>query len=213
VENCYDVGGGKAMGYINTGHWLDYKVSVSEARTFVFSLRVATPFSGGVIEVRNASGVVLSSINLPNTGNWQRWVTVNTELNLPKGDQTLRLYVKSGGFNLNWFQTTKLDYLPFASNGNPTTFGNMQENKQLTVYPNPFTTTATVEFSVPKGESAKVELYNIQGVLVETLFNSISNNDFINRVTIDGGKYANGIYIVKLTIGKQIQNTKVILQK
>jgi endoglucanase len=41
---------------------------------------------------------------VPSTGGWQTWRTITQNVNLAAGQQTIRLAVKGGGFNLNWFQ-------------------------------------------------------------------------------------------------------------
>jgi hypothetical protein len=217
LQATTDVGGGSNMAGINTGMWLDYNVSVASDATFTFNFRVASPNTGGAIEVRKADGTVLATITVPNTGAWQTWTTVSTSVNLPAGNQTLRLYVKSGGFNLNWWEALGANNLSRTSAKIESAVTEMTtvENRQgLNVYPNPFRSTATIEFAVPEGNSASVEIFTVQGVLVDVLFKAQKVSGTVNRVFINGSRYSSGIYICKLTYGDgKVLYKKIVLQK
>ncbi|WP_062545236.1 carbohydrate-binding protein [Rufibacter tibetensis] len=104
VENTSDVGGGQNVGYIDTNDWMNYSVSVSSAGTYNVSFRVATGNTGGRFEVRSASGAVLATVDVPQTGGWQAWQTVSAPVALAAGTQTLQLYVRGGGWNINWLE-------------------------------------------------------------------------------------------------------------
>jgi hypothetical protein len=65
--------------------------------------RVASQTAGGSIELRK-DGAVLSTATVPVTGAWQTWATVSTQATLAAGEQTLRIHITTGGFNLNWIQ-------------------------------------------------------------------------------------------------------------
>ncbi|WP_181305353.1 carbohydrate-binding protein [Rufibacter sp. XAAS-G3-1] len=105
-ENTDDTGGGQNLGYVDDGDWADYKVSAASNGAYTFSLRVASHSGSSVIEVKNAGGAVLGSVTVPATGDWQSYTTVKVAVNLNAGDQTIRLYAKEGGWNLNWFEAT-----------------------------------------------------------------------------------------------------------
>ena len=47
------------------------------------------------------------AIAVPNTGGWQNWQTVNITVNLQAGQQDLAIFVRKGGWNINWWQLTK----------------------------------------------------------------------------------------------------------
>ncbi|GGK56547.1 carbohydrate-binding protein [Rufibacter glacialis] len=106
-ETTGDTGGGENLGYISDNNWLDYKVNVTAAGTYSLGFRVASPSSTGFIEVRAANGTVLGSTDVPNTGGWQTYATTEAVVNLLAGEQTLRLQIVKGGFNLNWIETAK----------------------------------------------------------------------------------------------------------
>lgn len=82
-------------------------------------------------------------------------------------------------------------------------------------YPNPFNPSTVITYSIPQPEKVRLEIYNILGQKVMTLFNgqqmagthSIawnSKNDF-------GQDVASGVYLLKLTAGSFTQVKKMML--
>ncbi|PZR28103.1 MAG: hypothetical protein DI535_08070 [Citrobacter freundii] len=104
TEATSDAGGGLNVGYVEGGDWMDYNVAVASAGSYIVNFRVATTAVNNQIQLRKADGTVLVSAVLPNTNGWQTWVTVSATLNLSQGNQVLRIYAPTGGFNLNWFE-------------------------------------------------------------------------------------------------------------
>ena len=49
------------------------------------------------------------SFNVPNTGSWQIWQTVEKDALLPAGKYTLKINVLGSEFNINWFNFITLD--------------------------------------------------------------------------------------------------------
>jgi endoglucanase len=102
TETTSDAGGGLNVGRIDDNDWLDYNVNVASAGTYAFDFRVAKQYGDGKIEIRNASGTVLGSVEIPYTGGWQSWNTVSATAVLPAGNQVLRIYAAKGDWNFNW---------------------------------------------------------------------------------------------------------------
>ncbi|MDO6490961.1 MULTISPECIES: carbohydrate-binding protein [unclassified Cellulophaga] len=103
VENTSDVGGGKNIGYVESGDFTSYKVSVAEAGVYKVQAKVATKTTGGKIKI-NADGTSVGELTVANTGGWQTWQTVSTTVNLEAGEQTLQLNFTGGSgylFNVN----------------------------------------------------------------------------------------------------------------
>lgn len=103
-ETTSDAGGGKNVGYIDAGDWMDYKANVNAAGTYTLNFRVASPYSGQQLQLKNASGTILATVTLPQTGAWQSWTTISTTVTLPAGNQTLRIFSVNGGLNINWME-------------------------------------------------------------------------------------------------------------
>jgi hypothetical protein len=102
VSPTTDSGGGYHIGYVNPGDWMDYQVNVQTAGTYSLGFRVASMYANTQLQLRNSSGTVLGTVNIPNTGSWQTWQTVYTTVSLPAGAQTLRVYAATGEVNINW---------------------------------------------------------------------------------------------------------------
>lgn len=110
TENTSDAGGGQNVGYIDSGDWMTYSINVPAAGTYKVSYRVAAQAGGGQIQLEKAGGSpVYSNINLPATGDWQNWQTINHNVALPAGEQLIAISAVTGGFNINWLKVETLD--------------------------------------------------------------------------------------------------------
>lgn len=103
TENCSDTDGGQNVGWIDAGDWMDYQVIVPASGTYKANLRVKGWNANAAVDIMTG-GSVLGTANV-NTGS--RWTTVPAgEFALNQGTNTLRVYAKAGGFNLNWIELT-----------------------------------------------------------------------------------------------------------
>ncbi len=68
----------------------------------------------------------------------------------------------------------------------------------LNAYPNPFVSTATIDFSVPQAGEVRLEVYNLTGVLVERLFDGEAEAGVVYHNTFDATGKAKGIYLYRL---------------
>ncbi|MFI7386331.1 carbohydrate-binding protein [Streptomyces sp. NPDC049813] len=73
--------GGKTLGYIENGDWAGY-ASVPTAGAKTFAAKVSSAGAGGTIQIRSgsATGPVLGSVAVANTGGWETFATVSTPL-------------------------------------------------------------------------------------------------------------------------------------
>ncbi|NNL32200.1 MAG: T9SS type A sorting domain-containing protein, partial [Flavobacteriaceae bacterium] len=73
------------------------------------------------------------------------------------------------------------------------------ENIIMNVYPNPFKLSASINFTMVNDDKVTVEVYNLRGQLVETLFQGQIRGGQFNQVTFNPKEtMAAGIYLVKL---------------
>jgi hypothetical protein len=111
LEVCSDTGCGYDIGWTATGQWFNYTVDVATAGTYTVGLRVAAP--GAVtdaLHIASSSGANLSGdVNIPATGGYQTWTTVDAAVTLPAGVQTLTVDQDNGGWNIY--------YMAFATAG------------------------------------------------------------------------------------------------
>jgi hypothetical protein len=101
--------GGQNIGWVNTGEWLEYTVDVQTAGTYAVEARVASPNNGGSFRIEVDGQDRTGPIPVQSTGGWQTWRTVEGQLQLDAGPQTLRLHVvnSNAGFNINWLRFTR----------------------------------------------------------------------------------------------------------
>ncbi|HVK24948.1 MAG TPA: ThuA domain-containing protein [Actinokineospora sp.] len=91
---------GQTLGYIDAGDWAAYAgMDLTGASTF--KARVVSGGAGGTIQVRadSATGAVLGSVAVPNTGGWTTYADVQGTLSgVPSGVHTLHLtFTGTGG--------------------------------------------------------------------------------------------------------------------
>jgi hypothetical protein len=105
LEGTTDTGGGDDLGWTGAGQWFHYTVNVATAGTYTLGLRVAAPTAvTDALHIDNSTGTNLSgNVNIPATGGYQTWTTVNTTVTLPAGVQTLTLDQDNAGWNINYF--------------------------------------------------------------------------------------------------------------
>ena len=109
IENSSDTGSGYDVGQTNPGDWLNYSVSIAQARAYTLSVRVANGVGGGAFHLAVDGTSITKSISVPETGGYQSWQTIRIpDVPLPAGRHTLQLVMETGGFynavgNFNWF--------------------------------------------------------------------------------------------------------------
>jgi len=78
--------------------------------------------------------------------------------------------------------------------------------KQLSIYPNPLTNTAVIEFDNPNNVAYTLNIINTNGQIVKTIQNITDNN-----ITISKNNLSNGVYFVELK-GDNIYRNKLIIE-
>ena len=102
TEDCRE--GGKDVGYISVGDWMDYTITVNTTGTHTLSFRVAGPKS--TLQVQKSDGTVLANVTLPGTTSGQVYTTATATVQLSAGKQTIRIYATSAAWNFNWWEYT-----------------------------------------------------------------------------------------------------------
>ena len=79
-------------------------------------------------------------------------------------------------------------------------------------YPNPFNPVTKIDFSIPKGDDVKLEVYDALGRLVDKLINKyLSAGSY--SIDFNGSNLPSGIYFYRLTSGSFVQMKKAVLLK
>jgi hypothetical protein len=82
--------------------------------------------------------------------------------------------------------------------------------KEPIIYPNPFTTKTNIQFTASESGNAVVELYNINGVKVRTLFSGSVFQGRVYNVPAGDVLLPKGIYVYNIKNGKQNQRGQLI---
>jgi len=98
IEGSSDSGGGYNVGWMSSGEWLKYTVTVSTAGTYTLEFRVAASGAGGTFHLEVNGSDKTGPLTIPNTGGWQSWATVTkTGVSLAAGQQAWRVVIDSAG--------------------------------------------------------------------------------------------------------------------
>jgi arabinoxylan arabinofuranohydrolase len=94
---------GYAVGYTQTGEWLEYTVQVSKAGPQPFQARVSSGGAGGAMRLEVDGVPITDSLVIPNTGSWDTYqILSDTTAALTAGPHVLRLSVLGPYFNIDW---------------------------------------------------------------------------------------------------------------
>jgi hypothetical protein len=90
--------GGATAGFINNDDWIAF-TPYNLANAARFTARVASAGAGGTIEVRagSATGTLLGTATVANTGGWENYVNVSAALTTPPTASTALYLVFKGG--------------------------------------------------------------------------------------------------------------------
>lgn len=187
-EEAQDVGGGFNFGYTDNGDYAEYFVKIDQSGTYEFSYRIAAVAGNGKFRIQcyddNNQMTTHGVFNVPATGGWQSWQTVNTEISLPAGYYKLRLYIVSKEFNMNWFKVGSLIY----------GLEDMKENG-LYIYPNPATDKLIIK-SEQLSENIEIEVFNMMGQSIYA-----AERTQLSSFEVDVASWPKGVYLVRIAAG------------
>ncbi|MFO7896105.1 MAG: T9SS type A sorting domain-containing protein [Candidatus Cloacimonadales bacterium] len=87
----------------------------------------------------------------------------------------------------------------------------------MSAYPNPFNPTTNISFYVSETEEARVEIFNIKGQKVKTLFNGVAHSGknllVWNGVDDSNQAVGSGIYFCRISVAKEKTSKKLMLLK
>ena len=186
VENCEDINGGENIGYIDTGDWMEYTINIPTSGTYNVNSRVASAPGNAAFQFQ-VNGSVLGTTNIPNTGGWQSWTTISTNINLSAGAQTLRLYSVGDNFNINWLE------IESASSSAKSIISEATSGvSNIKLYPTHVKDQLNI--AIPDFENySSLDIINLNGGVVTTTI----IEDQVTNITIDNN-ISNGLYLVRL---------------
>ena len=111
TEPCVEgePGGGENIGYIDSGDYVEYSISVPSDGDYLIEYRLASE-QDSEFEL-SIGGVILDARAFEGTGGWQEWTTRSAVIPLTAGEQIMRLDFLggsiSGAININWIRLTR----------------------------------------------------------------------------------------------------------
>ena len=132
IQICLDDKNGFNIGWTEPGEWILYTIDVAKSAQYELTTRVSTDIAGSSFQIEIDDVAATEIISVPNSGDWQTWISVTANINLTQGIHEFKFNVKSGEFNINWFEIYEPDTQPQISlispiGGELFTIGSIQE--------------------------------------------------------------------------------------
>lgn len=224
LEKSNDAAGAQySIGWITSGEWLKYTVTVKQAGIYEISFRVASLSGGGILKLIVNGQEVTANISVPRTNGWYTWTSLRVpNVTLPAGEQILTLLFVKEGFNINQMQFV----LKTATDVEATPRGaGVQEYLLHPNYPNPFRPAPAraasarnetiIAYSLPVATAAVLKIYNLNGQETRTLVNAPQAAG-LHSLRWDGKDNLGmavgaGVYLYVLQAGRQRLVRKLIV--
>ena len=85
------------------------------------------------------------------------------------------------------------------------------EIPSLEVYPNPFSNSATISFSLPEATHAYIELFDLAGRKLQTIVDKdLSSGN--HEVIFQRGQLSSGLYLLEVKLGEQVEVRKLVVE-
>jgi hypothetical protein len=99
---------------------------------------------------------------------------------------------------------------PATKAGRSSAAAEVKPLKQPIIYPNPFTTRTNIQFTASENGSAVVELYNIAGIKIRTLFSATVVEGEVYNASFGDALLPGGVYVYTISNGKQKHTGRII---
>lgn len=135
-------------------------------------------------------------------------ITGNAPVNPPNGDRFGNLYLNLviRAIDIGGFVVTDI---PEPSTHSTLTKGNAFD---FNLYPNPVSSYATIEYSINSESKVNIEIFNLYGQKVATLYDGKLNAGTYKAIFEPNG-LTNGIYLCRVTVNNQTAVKKMIISK
>ncbi len=113
IENT--AGGGNNIGWVANGEWLEYTLNATVSSVYSVDVRVAAPGAGRQFHIEMDGVNTSGPVNVPNTGGFQAWQTINVSLgNITSGVHTFRFVMDANDFNVNYLDFKAFIVVPLS---------------------------------------------------------------------------------------------------
>jgi hypothetical protein len=193
------LGGEQNVGWIDAGDWMAYnKISIPSSGSYLVEYRVASPNGGALSLDLNAGSVQLGGLNVPATGDWQKWTTISHIVYINEGTYNIGIFAQQGGWNLNWWRISK--------SGTSTT---LQEPGLITSgFPSPFEGNAKISVKLNEAGHTKISVYNGSSKVTDL------HNGYLEAGVHEFDFYAEnlpaGLYLYTITQHGNVQTERIL---
>lgn len=193
AETTGDTGGGQNLGYIGDGNWAEYAIENNSLNSeYQISFRLASPYTGGMINFY-IDDISAGSVSAPNTGDWQIYQSVVSNINISPGKHYLKVVATKAGFNFNYMdiQAVKLGV------------NKVTAATDVYIYPNPVSNELIINSA--DFQFNKIEIFDSLGRLV------MNKTEVREPLVCIPVHLSNGLYFVKISNNSQHQLKKFIV--
>jgi endoglucanase len=207
-----DSGGGYNVGWIDIYDWMQYHVYTPQGGRQTASFRIATPYDNASFQVLDNNANVLATVNVPNTGGFQNWQTVQTSLNLPQGVDTVWIMSTSWDiWNIHW-----MDFEPatdssaiaapvIAQVARPT---DSVFAANTILWPNPTRDNFTIQMNDTL--QGKMVVQVIDGEGASRLVTNSVKTPGVSSLTVPISELPSGVYFVRIIVDGEVLVRKVL---
>ena len=188
--DLYKAGDGVALGYTQTGEWLEYTVEVKADGEYNVEASVAAGNSTSAFKLYMDDKAIGDEVSVPQTADnsWDTYktITVKEGVKLTAGKHVLKLEITANYVNIDWIQ--------------------FSEHKKE----DPPSAIAKVRFDMTEAESS-YSVYSMQGQKLGT-FTARGMADAMNLVKTDANlrKQAQGVFFIRKN-GAKLMSKKVVV--
>lgn len=205
-ETCSDTGGGKNIGYIDTGDWSSYFIMVDSTGVYNFTARVATATNGGSFNIL-ANNVVVGKVNVESSKSkgWQDWYTTTPlKIELKKGIYEIRLNY-TGAFNINWFKINLVRQVPSSVINEAFLLRDIQ------VFPNPANGFLNIGYNLASQSDIEIKLVNMLGNEVKRIYSNEKASVGKHQINYSCEALPKGLYFVIFTVNNETTARKIAI--
>jgi hypothetical protein len=171
-------------------------------------IRYATAMDGSSISLSVDGLNLTGTVPTPNTNNWDGYASVSVAgKSITRGEHILTMRCVKGYQNVNWLRFTNSAVGIFDEQpAGPAVY------ELSRIYPNPFNLFTTVAYQLAEPSRAELTVYDLLGTKVKTLVDEQQDAGF-HQVSFQAENLAPGIYFVRLVVGRQIYQKKMLVMK
>ncbi len=183
---------------------ITWSLNASNAGSYAISVNYQNTGANTTAQIKVDNGTPIS-VDLPSNSDGLGHGVLSSVVPLTAGSHTIVL--SGGGANIDFIQLQeKVTGIRQTSVEIPGKFA-LEQN-----FPNPFNPTTTINYSIPKRSNVTLEVYNVLGQKVMTLFTGVQAAGSY-QCNFEAARFASGVYFYRLQAGSYSVVKKMMLLK